>query len=149
MVRLLDALQQHLITQGLVRSPSVAGTLPPLWKQPRGGTPGPGQGAAPGASDTVAALFATGGWPTEPLMGWVDQRTVELRIRARSAAVAEDLAQAVRLVLDDHDHFDVAGLLVEQCLLWRPWQVISSDDQGYEGLVAFRFLVRTSSYAAA
>jgi hypothetical protein len=148
-MRLLDALQQYLIDQGLVRSPSTPGPLPPLWKQPRGGTPGPGQGQAPAASDTVAAVFATGGWPSEPLMGWVDARTVELRIRARSAAVAEDLAFAVRLALDDRDHFDLAGLVVEQCLLWRPWQVISSDDTGYEGLVAFRFLVRTSSYAVA
>jgi hypothetical protein len=51
MPRLLDALKTHLISQGLVRDPRTAGVLPPFWRQPRLGTPAPGETPSGGSLD--------------------------------------------------------------------------------------------------
>lgn len=42
MATLLDSMRDYLVAQGVGRMPRVAGALPPIWLQPAGGTPAPG-----------------------------------------------------------------------------------------------------------
>jgi hypothetical protein len=44
-VRLLEAIRDELVAQGIVRPATVAGALPPMWLSYRGGLPGPGEGS--------------------------------------------------------------------------------------------------------
>jgi hypothetical protein len=63
MATLLDHVRSHLIAQGLVRDPRVAGSLPPCWRQPANGTPAPGEGTNPTeiGADAVIGLVHSGG----------------------------------------------------------------------------------------
>ena len=65
MATITDHLADYLIAQGIGRSPRTAGALPPIWRQPRLGTPAPGEGTNPTerGTDAVIGLAHTGGLP--------------------------------------------------------------------------------------
>lgn len=153
MKRLLEELQRHLVAAGLVRDPTDAAadrSLPPMWLQPRGGAIGPGQGEAPGKHDSiVVSAFFSGGRPTDPHEGFVDQRTVDLRIRCMRSPDAEDLWYAIRGLIDDQRSYELGLLHVEESTVWRRLALISSArDFGYDFLGSYLFLVRQAAYAS-
>jgi hypothetical protein len=141
MPRLLNALSDHLVAQGLVREPDTPGPLPPLWLEPQHGLLAPGEGKKPvqRGTDAVIGAYITGGFATRPFEGFLRYPTVELRFRTSAAPRAYDLEQAITPVLIDQRNWDMGGLQVIDCEEWRPFQYLRSDEQAFEHLVAYRF----------
>lgn len=141
MPNLLSALRDHLVAQGIVRKPSVAGALPPLWLEPALGTPGPGEGNNPTeiGSDLVLGAFLTGGFAPPPYGSFLRKPIVDIRIRALKdkAYLAEQIELAITKALIDRRDFTMGGLYVVECEQWRPLQRLGSDEQGYEYVVAY------------
>lgn len=153
MLNLLDELRAELVARGLVRYPNTRGedpSLPPLWLHPRDGVPAPGAGQPPTMHPSlVLGAFLTGGTASVPYVGFLEQaRTIDVRLRAKTASDAIDKARQLEGVLDDQRHYMLGQLLVEQSLTWRPAGLLGSDDQGYDFVMAFAFDVRRASYAA-
>jgi hypothetical protein len=149
-VRLLEAIRDELVAQGIVRPATVAGALPPMWLSYRGGLPGPGEGSTPGRdADLVTGLRFAGGIPTEPLMGFYERRNVDVLFRGKTATRIEDVDRAIDAVLDDRDGWLMGGLRVEQSLRIRPLGEVYSDELAYFMVTSYTFMVRTASYNAA
>jgi hypothetical protein len=143
MPRLLEALKTHLITQGLVRSPRTAGSLPPLWLQPRLGVPAPGEipsgGATVEAGDPVVAAFISGGFPVERFESAWRRPTVEIRIRASKAPTGEDLGESILAATIDQTNWLMGGRQIIESQMWRPLTPLGSDEQGFDYLLAVAF----------
>lgn len=138
---LLTALRDHLITAGVVRDPTISGALPPFWREPKLGTPAPGEGNNPTeiGTDLVIGAFLTGGFPPRPYEAMIRKPIVDLRFRGRTVPVIENTALKIEAAVIDQRDFDMAGLHVIECLEWRPLQRLGSDEQGYEFVLALAF----------
>jgi hypothetical protein len=141
--RLLDALKTHLISQGLVRDPRTAGVLPPFWRQPRLGTPAPGEtpsgGSSVEAGDPVAAAFISGGFPIGRFESAWRRPTVEVRVRASKAPTAEDLCESIIAATIDRTNWTMGNRLIIESQMWRPLTPAGSDEQGFDYLFAIAF----------
>lgn len=150
--RLLTALRDHLAQAGLVRDPSVAGALPPFWREPKNGTPGPGEGnsATEVGADAVVGAFIVSGLPPGPYEAFHRWPIVELRFRTRLGYTAEDLELAITNTLIDRRDFMLggpSGLHIVECLQILPLQRLGSDEHGFEHLCQFVFQLYRSGYA--
>jgi hypothetical protein len=142
MPRLLAAMRDHLIAQGIVRKPSVVGSAPPLWVEPALGTPAPGEGQGVEVGDElVLASFLTGGIAPDPYGSWHRQVIVDMRLRAKRDRpyLAEDVELAITKALIDRRDWMMAGLYVVESEQWRALQRLGSDEQGYEYVCAYTF----------
>jgi hypothetical protein len=143
MPRLLDALKTHLISQGLVRDPRTAGVLPPFWRQPRLGTPAPGETPSGGSSieagDPVAAAFISGGFPMARFESAWRRPVVEVRIRASKAPAGEDLGENILAAVIDRTNWVMGGRQIIESQMWRPLTPVGSDEQGFDYLLAVAF----------
>jgi hypothetical protein len=141
--RLLNAMREHLIAQGVVRRPSVAAAAPPMWLEPTLGTPAPGDGDVPVEVDQYLVLgaFLTGGFAPEPYGSWHRRPIVDVRIRAAKdeAYRAEDVELAMSKALIDRRDWTMGGLYVIESEQWRALQRLSSDAKGTEYVVAYTF----------
>jgi hypothetical protein len=138
---LLNGMQAHLIAQGIVRKPGVAGAVPPLWLEPIG-TPAPGEGQGDYADpNLVLAAYLTGGIAPEPYGSWHRQTIVDIRVRAArdKAYLAEDVELAVSKALIDKRDWMMGGVYVVESEQWRALQRLGSDEQGYEYVVSYLF----------
>lgn len=148
--RLPTALRTHLAGQGIVRArPSDGGSLPPLWLQPRFGVPAPGETPTNGAvieahPDVVAGAFLSGGFPVGRFESEWRYPTIEIRVRGRTAPLAEDLAEQITAAVIDRTDFDMGGRRIAECQMWRALTPIDSDTQSFDYLVAYRFHVYTT-----
>lgn len=139
---LLPPLRDYLIAQGIVRRPSVAGALAPLWLDPRKGVPAPGEGtnATEKNNDVVLGAFQVSGFPRPPYEASVLRMdAVDVWIRARIAPLAYQKADAIIAALNDKRQFDMAGLTIVECLLFRPLQRLGSDENGFDFTMQFSF----------
>lgn len=138
---LLTYLRDHLIAEGLVRRPSVSGTTPPMWLEPRHGTPAPGEGenATEIGPTTVVGAYLTGGIPPRPYMAMLRRDTVDVWLRSQRAPLNFELEVAVRAAVIDRRGWVMAGLPVVESLLWRPLQRLESSDQGYTHIFSLLF----------
>jgi hypothetical protein len=141
---LLTAIRDHLVTNAVVRAPDVPGALPPCWKEPKLGTPAPGEtppggGATEVGVDAVVALYLTGGIAPEPYGSFIRKPIVDVRLRTRTGLIAENLELAITKVLIDRRDFTMGGLYVVECEQWRTLQRLGSDEQGFEYTAAFVF----------
>lgn len=155
---LLSALLAYLADQGVVRWPSVAGPLPPLWREPHGGAPAPGEKTGT-ANDptTVLSVFRTGGFARTPDRGYSDRPTVDVRIRTKDAALAPIVDRGISdllapppygvrfdWVMGGPDPTGGAGDRAELHLIesrqWRPLQRLGSDPStGFDFVVSYLF----------
>jgi hypothetical protein len=140
--RLLSALRDHLVTQGVVRKPSVPGSLPPMWVEPTLGTPAPGEGNDPVAigADLVLGAYLTGGF-APPAYSTLRKPIVDIRIRSAKdmAYLAEDVELAITPLIRNQRDWTMGGLYVVESEQHRPLQRLGSDAQGYEHVVAYWF----------
>jgi hypothetical protein len=144
MPRLLDAFRTHLVAQGAVRVPRIAGAAPPLWLQPRQGAPAPGERPANGTDteigpDVVAAADISGGFPTGRFQSAWRFPIVEVRIRSRTAPLGEDLEAAITAAVIDRTNWTMGGLQVIESRHWRALTPVASDEQSFDFLVAYAF----------
>jgi hypothetical protein len=141
--RLLDALKAHLVSQGLVRDPRTAGALPPFWRQPRLGTPAPGEtpsgGATTEAGDPVVAAYITGGFPIGRFESAWRRPVVEVRVRASKAPTGEDLAESILAAVIDRTDWLMGGRRVIESQMGRPLTWEGSDEQGFDYLFTVAF----------
>lgn len=144
MTDLLSELRNHLVAQGIVRRPSVAGGLPPFWLEPQMGVPAPGEGKNPvEIGDTlVAGAFLTGGIAPGPFGSWVRKPIVDIRLRARGATAVQDVQSvelAISKALIDRRDWTMGAMYVVEAEQWRALSRLGSDKQGWEFVVAYVF----------
>lgn len=141
-MHLLNAMQTHLIGQGVVRKPGVAGAAPPLFLEPTTGTPAPGEGEGVmvDANLVLGAYISTGVAPRR-FESWWRQPIVDVRIRAAKdkAYLAEDIELQISKALIDQVAWTMAGLFVVEAEQWRALQRLGSDTQGTEYVVSYVF----------
>lgn len=133
MPALLTALRDQLIAQDIVRKPSVAGARPPLWLEPKFGTPAPGEGdnATEIGTDLVLAAFVTGGFAPEPYGSWQRRPIVDIQYRGVNAVTIEQTELAVTGALIDRRDWMMGGLHVIECQQWNALARVGSDPQGF------------------
>lgn len=139
---LLPPLRNYLIAQGIVRKPSVAGELPPLWLDPRDGVPLPGAGenAVEIGPTAVLGAFQVSGIPRERY----EQRilrtdAVDVWIRTKTAPAVHSIADALVEALADLRQWDMSGLPIIESLLFRPLQRLGSDEDSFDWTMQFTF----------
>lgn len=142
MANLLTELRTHLIAQGIVRNPTVAGSLPTMWLEPKLGTPAPGERPPRGAdtqigTSAVVGAFLTGGFAPRPYESFMRKPIVDLRLRTTTALVAEQLELAITAALIDRRDFMLGALYVIECEQWRALQRLSSGPQGFEFVTSY------------
>jgi hypothetical protein len=150
-VRLLTALRDHLVTAGIVRDPSAAGPLPPFWREPKLGTPAPGEGNNPTevGTDIVVGAYLVGGIAPQAYGSWSRWQIVEIRFRTSKGYMAEDVELAISGQLIDRRDFMLggsSGLYVVECQQNLPLQRLSSDAQGFEHLTQYVFQTYRPGY---
>lgn len=137
---LIEALREHLIDEGIVRDPRVAGSLPPCWRSPKNGVPQPGQGTTVEKGDPVVGLFPAPGVPMRSYdAGVLRKDGVDIRIRSSTPTAAIDLDDQIREVLSDQRAYQLGDLLIVESLLERPLDLVVSDDQGYDFVAGYIF----------
>lgn len=140
-----EALRDHLVTQNIVRKPSVSGTLPPCWLEPRHGVPAPGEryeGGSPTevGPTTVVGVKLAGGIPQDPIVASTIRRThLDIWVRTKSAPAAGTLEIALREQLDDRFNWNMGGLTIIHSQIWRELQPVSADAQAFTYIVAYGF----------
>ena len=149
---LLDHLQTFLINAGLVRSPSVAGPLPTMWKAPSKGLPPPGQeypGAGPASASPLltAGLYPAPGVPTGRHDGGLRIPAVDIRYRSKTVELVTDLDNAIRNLLHDQQGYMLNGLQVQESLNDRDLQLLEIDDFGYTYIAGWTFWCFQRDYA--
>lgn len=146
MATLTDKVWTHLITQGVVRDPRVAGALPPAFRQPADGTPAPGEGLGAEIGPTavigiyrdlgIAAAFLEGQWRRD---------MIDIIYRTQKWPTTEALYAQVRTQLVDKMNFVMAGMRVIQSVEWVALtRIDSSTAQGFTS----RSSVLFETYAA-
>lgn len=140
---LLPHLRDYLIAQGLVRKPGVAAAgRHPLWLDPRHGVPAPGEGdnATEIDNDVVLGAFQVTGIPKPPYEQSVLRTdAVDIWLRVRMSPFAYQTADALIAALADRRQFDLAGLTIIECLLFRPLARLGSDENSFDFTMQFSF----------
>ena len=119
---LLEQLRAHLIAEGIARHPDAGGPLPPLWIQPEGGAPAPGdKSGVQNHADLVVTAQFTGGLAAPRYASDRRRDTVDFWLRARRAPFAMEAEAQLRgeLVGDlGRRNWNMAGLTVVESLEW-------------------------------
>ena len=132
---LLRAVRDYLEQQGVVRRPTQAGPLPPLWLHPEGGAVAPGDKRPPedGPAVVVSAFFS-GGVPMRAYESFLRRDAVQFWMRATRAphafAVERELRDLLVADLGRRD-WSMAGLRVVASEEWRPMQPAPAAGPGH------------------
>jgi hypothetical protein len=136
----LSALRDHLIAQGIVRKPSVAGSAPPLWIEPKDGVPAPGEGAGTEVgSDLVLGAYYVNEIAPGRFESWWEKPIIELRLRARVVPPVKVTERAISKALIDKVDWTMSGLYVNESELFNGLHRLGSDDQSYDFGVSYVF----------
>lgn len=145
---LLESLRNYLISEGVVRKPSVAGSDPPMWLEPRNGVPAPGEGQNATERGTTAVLgaFVSGGIPPGDYDTFQRTDAVDIRLRTSNPMVAQDLEAEIRDALLDSQglgygkrNWSMDGMHIIETRMFRDLQRLGSDDQSYDWVVEYTF----------
>lgn len=145
MAELLTSLRDHLIAEGVVRDPRVAGAEPPLWREPRLGVPAPGEYPPNSKNDdevgpdAVLGAFNADDVPPAPYNAGRRIDLVDVRIRTKTAPSAHELEEQLRAALIDRRNWSMAGLTIIECLAHRGLQPLGSDEQSYDWVCSYAF----------
>lgn len=146
MALLLKDLRSYLVGEGVVRVPSVAGPAPPLWLEPKHGTPAPGEGNNPTerGTDAVLAAFREGGPPARSYESFLRTDLVDLRIRTTTATRADELEIALRAALIDKRGWTMGTRTVVESGQLSGLDRLAADEQSFTYQVVYWF----QTYAA-
>jgi hypothetical protein len=133
---LLDHVRAGLIDAGVkLRAPDEADVDRfPLWLEPRGGAPAPGEGD--GSDDDavmVCSAFRMPGISTGPWEGdSYRYDNVEIRMRTQRPPAAYALEEAIRPVLHDRRNFDLDGIRIIEAMVYLELAPVgNSSEQGF------------------
>lgn len=148
---MIPALTDYLVAQGLVRKPDDAGSLPPVWRDPRKGVPYPGQKMDGNQSHPtlVLALYPATGIVSVPYEGFLVKLGVAIWYRGKTSPAIQAMHERIRGVLNDHHNIMMNGLLVNQAQMARENQRIASDERGFIYNCEYMFDLWNSSYSYA
>jgi hypothetical protein len=138
---ILPFLRDYLVAEGIVRVPSVSGSAPPIWLEPRMGTPAPGEGNNPterGATIVVGAVQEPG-IPPSAYESLKRQDIVGFTIRTLKAPDAHAFEGQLRDALIDRRNWDMAGMRIIESEVWSEIGLIVSDAQAYTYRLAYWF----------
>jgi hypothetical protein len=133
---LLEGLRTFLIAKGAVRSPTMAGAAlpspPPLFLQPEGGAPGPGDKKGnENHADIMLSAFMSGGLTARTYEEDLRRDTVDIWFRCRKmpfAAEREALLRSVLLIDPPAPrNFFMGAVQVHACQEWRPLQPLAIE----------------------
>lgn len=138
-----DEIADYLIAQGLVRDGRSAQgrPLPPVWVDPDDGAQAPDLVTDP-TEPTIVTVFTGPEIPGDWHMGFMQERSIEIRVRAESRPTAELLQRSVRGLMEEKKHAQMGRLLVQQSKLWRGVQPMPTDDESVTLTQSFRVAVR-------
>lgn len=133
MATIADRVWQHLINQGIVRDPRVAGPLPPAFRQPADGVPAPGEGSGTEIGPTaVIGIMRPFGVPTPFLQLAWRRDIVEIVYRTQKWPQTETLHAVIRVALLDKMGTTMAGMRVIQSREWNTLGLTDSNtSQGF------------------
>lgn len=131
MATLLENFRTALIDAGVaLRIPRVPGDAFPLWLEPKGGAPAPGEQDNPEEdnADLVASAFRFPGVATEPHEGDTYRYdNVEVRLRTMRPPTAYDLEAEMREVLHDRRNWDMGDLRIIESRVFVELTPIAND----------------------
>ena len=148
MATITDHLYEHLVSNGIGRSPRTAGALPPIWRQPRLGTPAPGEGtnATERGTDAVIGLAHTGGLPAARQEKDWRSDVIDVWLRTTTWPKAEQLYAQIRAVTLDRSNVALGGITVMIIEEWRPLQLLDSDEQSFTAQHALLIQTKASDH---
>lgn len=114
-----DHLRSHLVSEGIGRMPRIAGDLPPIWAN-KAATPAPREGGNPieQGKDAVINLVRTDGIPTRRFDIARRRDLIEVRIRAFSWPLIEQLYAQIRFATIDRTDWLMGSLRVIESEEW-------------------------------
>ena len=116
------------------------GMILPIFIEPREGPPAPGELKGDENNEkAVLSLIYTGGIPTGVLEKFHRKETFDFWVRSRSAQLAKQVDDRLRLLLHDQRDWSMDGLQVIESLSWRPMQPVGSGPQGYSYTLSYIF----------
>lgn len=143
---LLSAFRNYLVSEGLVRKPSVAGSSPPMWVEPTDGAIAPGEAESAVADDDSLVLSAFLSTPIPRGTFEAELRTdvIDVYLRAKDAITAQDFEPGLRRAViggavGDNLNWDMAGVRIIESLEWTGLQPLGRGAQGYTGRVSYLF----------
>lgn len=132
---LLENFRDALIAADVnLRVPSKAGKAHPLWLEPRGGAPAPGEKeGAEDDGDLVASAFKMPGLGTEPWEGDTFRYdNVEVRIRAMRPPDAYGLEEELRAILHEGRNWDMGEMRIIESRVFVELTPLANDSaQGF------------------
>ncbi len=148
---LLTELRNHLVTASIVRNPNTAGALPPMWLEPKIGTPAPGEIPARGTATNVGATavlaaYWSGGVAPSTIESFLRTDFVELRLRTTAASVAQTLEAAIRNAVIDtalgygKRNWTMGTTTIIESLVYRPMDRLGSDEQSFDWSMELLFV---------
>jgi hypothetical protein len=145
---LIKFVRNYLVAEGIVRVPSVAGVAPPLWLMRKNGTPEPGinvQGLDPVEqnADLQINLVQSTGQATVPMEGEYEYPYALFRFFSRTPQAGHAVHKEIKAALDDKRNWNMAGQQVIMSTVFRDWQFVSSDNEGFRHITEYRFQVRS------
>lgn len=147
-----EFVRDYLVAQLLVRKPSSATPVaPPMWLEPRNGTPAPGEGAT--ATETDASLVL-GAWQQPgiapfPYELFFRNVNLDVRLRTTDPHLAKAKERQLRTALCDKRNWlmgngggeGTGDIRVIESLVFRELQFLGSDEQGYDYVCEYTFWV--------
>lgn len=141
---LAEQVRAYLVTAGAVSAgESGTSTPPPCWFDPRDGAPEPPMGDDQNAA--VVTLLTGLEIPGTMNEGFIQERVLEVRVRAKTRPRAELIQRQIRGLINEKKNTLMGALLVEQALLWRGVQPIASDETSWTLTQSFRVMFRITS----
>lgn len=140
-----EALRTHLVSNDVVRRPSVAGDEPPMWLEPRKGVPAPGEKGEGGSdvevgADAVLGLFLSGGIPQAPMTDrFIRQQNIDVWIRTSTAPRATEIENEIRDQVVGKFNWNMGGLTVIQSGIWKELQPIELSEQAFTYVLGLGF----------
>jgi hypothetical protein len=143
--QLLDAFRKELIALDLVRRPPVAGSEYPLFVEPEGGAPAPGEreGTEDNA-DMILTAKSGGDIPSAAFSGFIREATIDLYLRAAKgkAMLPMQLEPQINAAIVDKWAWTMGGLYVLESGLYAGLQEVrNAPGDGTTWSVKYRFQI--------
>lgn len=148
---LLPNMRQFLIDNSVGRLPRDEADAPPIWLDPKKGIPYPGQseGLGPNEQTTITdgiggmvlAIVPATGIPSPPHEGFLVRLGATVWYRSMVSPAIQSMHETIRALLSDRRNYSMNGLQVNESLLTREIQRVTSNEEGYVYNCEYMFLL--------
>lgn len=152
---LLQNLRAFLVNNGVCRiprNPSGTPPVPPCWLDPERGIPYPGQTQGLGPNEgtivnkpriggLVLAIVPATGIASPPHEGFLVRLGATIWYRSALSPEIQSMHERIRALLSDQRNYSLNGLAVNESLLTREIQRVTSNEEGYVYNCEYMFLL--------